>query len=69
MQEQDQYGKYVRLAGTLFFTFIGFVIVAILVLLGLRFFFGLLSYIPGVTYAFTLFIISSCSREPKRELP
>ena len=58
MHEQDQYGKYVRLAGTLFFTFLGFILVAILVMLGLRFFFGLLSYIPGITSAFTFFIIS-----------
>ena len=51
-------GKYIRLFGTLFFTFIGFIVAMILVLLGLRVFFGLLSFVPGITTAFTLFIIS-----------
>ena len=51
-------GKYLRLFGTLFFSFIGFIVAAALVLLALRVFFGMLSYIPGVTGFFTLLIIS-----------
>ena len=50
-------GKYLRLFGTLFFTFIGFILAIVLVLLGLKFFFGMLSHIPGVVNIFTLFII------------
>ena len=50
-------GKYLRLFGTLFFTFIGFILAIVLLLLGLKFFFGMLSYIPGVVNIFTLFII------------
>lgn len=50
-------GKYLRLFGTLFFTFIAFVAGLILLMLSLRLFFGLLSYIPFITYVFMLFII------------
>ena len=54
----DRHGNYIRLFGTLFFTFIGFIIAVMLVLLGLRGLFGLLSFIPGLVNIFTLFIIS-----------
>lgn len=50
-------GKYLRLFASLFFTFIGFIVAIIVLLLGLKFFFGMLSYIPGVVNIFTLFII------------
>lgn len=50
-------GKYLRLFGTLFLMFIGFIVGIILILLGLKFFFGMLSYIPGIVHLFTLFII------------
>ena len=55
--QQDQHGKYIRLFGTLFFTFIGFIVALILLLLGLRLIFGILSYIPWLANIFTLFII------------
>ena len=55
--QQDQHGKYIRLFGTLFFTFIGFIVALILLLLGLRLIFGVLSYIPWLANIFTLFII------------
>ena len=54
---RDTHGKYIRLFGTLFFTFIGFIIALILLLLILRVTFGILSFIPWITYIFTLFII------------
>lgn len=54
--ERDQHGKYIRLFGTLFFTFIGFIAALILVLLLFRVLFGVLSYIPWVANIFTLFI-------------
>jgi hypothetical protein len=53
----DQYGKYIRLFGTLFFTLIGFIVSLLLLMLGLRLFFGLLSYIPWFTYIYMIFII------------
>ncbi len=53
----DDNGKYLRLFGTLFFMFIGFILGIVIILLALKFFFGLLSYIPGVVHLFTLFII------------
>ena len=53
----DQFGKYIRLFGTLFFTLIGFIVSLLLLMLGLRLFFGLLSYIPWFTYIYMIFII------------
>jgi hypothetical protein len=54
---EDTFGKYLRLFGTLFFTFIGFIIAFILLMLGIRGFFGLLSYIPWFTYVFMVLIL------------
>lgn len=53
----DQFGKYIRLFGTLFFTLIGFIVSLLLLMLGLRLFFGLLSFIPWFTYIYMIFII------------
>ncbi|MEO6671678.1 MAG: hypothetical protein ABIN36_19495 [Ferruginibacter sp.] len=50
-------GKYLRLFGTLFFTFIGFLLAFALLMLGIKFFFGLLSYIPWFTYAYMILIL------------
>lgn len=55
---QDRHGNYIRLFGTLFFTFIGFIITILLVILLMRGVFGLLNFIPGLVNIFTLFIIS-----------
>ncbi len=53
----DENGKYLRLFATIFFTFIGFVVALLLVMLGLRLLFGILDYIPWFSLMFTLFII------------
>ena len=54
--QQDQ-GKYLRLFGMLFFTFIGFIVAFVLLMLGIKLFFGLLSYIPWFTYVYMLFLL------------
>ncbi len=53
----DTFGKYIRLFGTIFFTFIGFIIAFILLMLGIRLFFGILSYIPWLTYLYMILIL------------
>ncbi|MEP7164053.1 MAG: hypothetical protein ABI741_05120 [Ferruginibacter sp.] len=54
---EDRLGKYIRLFGSIFFSVIGFIIAFILVLLGIKFLFGLMSYIPWFTYVYISFII------------
>ena len=54
---EDHFGKYLRLFGTLLFTFLGFILALVLLFLGVRLFFGLLSYIPWFTYVYVIFII------------
>lgn len=54
---EDRFGKYLRLFGSIFFLVIGFIIAFILVLLGIKLLFGLLSYIPWFTYIYIIFII------------
>ena len=54
---EDQQGKYLRLFGTMFFVFIGFIVSILLVLTGLRFFFGLFKFIPWFTYIYIVFIL------------
>lgn len=54
---EDRFGKYIRLFSSLFFLVIGFIVGVILLMLLLRLFFGLLSYIPWVTYIYMGFII------------
>ncbi len=49
--------KYIRLFGTLFLTFIGFIVALILTLLLLRFTFGLLDNVPWFSLLFMVFII------------
>lgn len=51
-------GKIIRLTGYLLFTVLGFLLGIVVVFLLLRVFFGLLSYIPWITYTYTIFIIS-----------
>jgi hypothetical protein len=53
----DQFGKYLRLFGSLFFLVIGFVFALILLLIGVRLLFGLMSYIPWFTYVYIIFIL------------
>lgn len=54
---EDQFGKYFRLFGTIFFTFIGFILALILLMLGIKLLFGVLSYIPWLTYLYILLIV------------
>lgn len=54
---EDHFGKYLRLFGTIFFSVIGFILAFILLLLGVKLLFGLMSYIPWFTYVYTIFII------------
>ena len=54
---EDRYGKYVRLFGTIFFAMLGFILAFILLLLGVRLIFGLLSFISWSAYVYTLFIM------------
>lgn len=53
---QDQ-GKHFRLFATLFFTFIGFIVFLILLLLAVKLFFGILSFIPWFVYVYMLFLL------------
>ncbi len=53
----DQFGKYLRLFGSLFFLVIGFIFALILLLIGVRLLFGLMSYIPWFTYVYIIFIL------------
>ena len=50
-------GKYLRLFGTLFFTFIGFIVALFLIMFGLKVLFGVLNYIPWFSAMFTLLIV------------
>lgn len=53
----NENGKFIRLFGTIFFSFIIFIITLIVVLLGLKYLFGILDKIPWFSVMFTLFII------------
>ncbi len=46
----DQFGKFIRLFGNIFFSFIGFIVLISLLLLGLRFFMGALDYLSWFRY-------------------
>jgi chromate transport protein ChrA len=49
--------KYIKLLGTIILTFVGFIIALALVILGLRYIFGLLDFMPWFSVMFTLIII------------
>ena len=51
-------GKIIRLTGYLLLSVIGFLLSVSLIFVSLRLFFGLLSYIPWLTYIYVLFILS-----------
>lgn len=46
----DQFGNFIRLFGNIFFSFIGFIVLISLLLLGLRFFMGALDYLSWFRY-------------------
>lgn len=54
---EDKFSKYLQLSFNLIFTFLGFVAAMLLVMLGLKFTFRLLDYIPWFVYLYILFII------------
>lgn len=54
---EDHFGKYLRLFGSIFFLALGSLVALVLVLLAVRLLFGLMSYIPWITYIYTLFIL------------
>jgi hypothetical protein len=55
MQEN---GKLLRLFGTIFFSILAVIAVLVLVFLGMRLVFGLLNYIPWLSYVYTLLLLS-----------
>lgn len=54
---EDRLGKYLRLFGSVFFLFIGILLILVSVFLGLRLLFGLMNYIPWMTYVYMIFIL------------
>lgn len=54
---ESTYSKYIRLFGNIFFLFLGFILLLVIIVLGLRLFFGLLSYIPWISIIYSLFIL------------
>ncbi|MEQ1554153.1 MAG: hypothetical protein ABL929_08245 [Ferruginibacter sp.] len=53
----DRYAKFIQLFGSIFLAFVGFFVVLALIILGLRYMFGVLDYLPWFSVMFTLFII------------
>lgn len=54
---EDRYTKYFNLSLKLFFTFLAFIVALIIILIGLRFMFGLLDQIPWFVLIYMLFIV------------
>jgi len=54
---EDRFAKYLRLFGTIFFSLVGFIVVLILLLLGIKLLFGLMQHIPWFTYVYKVFIL------------
>ncbi len=54
---EDRFAKYLQLSFNLFFAFLGFLVAVLLLLLGLKYAFRLLDYIPWFVYLFVIFII------------
>lgn len=54
---EDKFAKYLQLSNRLIITLVAFVAALILLLYGLRLFFGLLDSLPWFVYIFILFII------------
>jgi hypothetical protein len=49
---EDQFSKYIRLFGNIFFSFWGFILILILLLLGLRYLMGALDYMSWFRYVY-----------------
>lgn len=55
---EDNFSKILRLFGTLFLTFLSCIAALVIIMLGIRFFFGLLSYIPWMNYVYMILILT-----------
>jgi hypothetical protein len=53
---EDRYSKYFQLTFNLFFTLLGFIVALALLMLGLKYIFRLLDYIPWFVYVYMMFI-------------
>ncbi|MFT3981471.1 MAG: hypothetical protein QM687_13430 [Ferruginibacter sp.] len=53
----DRFEKYLQLSNRIVLCIVGFIVAVLLLLVSLRFIFGLLDSIPWFVYVFTLFII------------
>ncbi len=54
---EDRYTKYFNLSLKLFFTFLAFIVALIIILVGLKFMFGILDKIPWFVLIYMLFIV------------
>lgn len=54
---EDRYSKYFQLLFNLFFTFLGFIVSLAIILVGLKYIFRLVDYIPWFVYMYMMFII------------
>ncbi len=54
---EDTFAKYLRLSGAIILTFLSFIAALVLIMLGLRFFFGMLNSISWFTYFYTVLVI------------
>src|SRR6476620_10259316 len=54
----DDNGKHLRLFGTIFLTLVGFIAALVLLFLGMRLLFGLLTYMPWLSYVYMLIMLS-----------
>lgn len=57
MNQNARGAKYIRLFGTIFFSFIGFLLLLALLIIVVRLFFGMLDYIPFTQYLYMMLII------------
>ncbi len=57
MDDNARGAKYIRLFGSIFFSFIGFLLLLALLIVAVRVFFGILDYIPFTKYLYMMLII------------
>lgn len=55
---EDNLSKYLKLSGSILLSFLSFILLLALLMISLRFFFGLLGNLPWVVFIYLLFIIS-----------
>ena len=54
---EDQFSKYLRLFGNIFFSAIGFIVLLVLLMFGLRLLFGVLDFMPWFSYLYKTLIL------------